>query len=196
MADAGILWTIRIGLTAAIVFTILFLTTLVYYGGTRLLSADAISEFIFSILFVVMGSYAILTITKGLVKRRMEYLDTIIGSWSWLLGNNRKRLALTLFLVGIGVILLTTGRTTFIDEFISIPKFNYPPVLLSFYFFPITALETIIFPYSVFARVFLGLDIFAAFSRLLPYFFEIIFFYWISSIFFKTTARPLFKDSG
>lgn len=194
MADSGILWTIRIGLATGMVFILLFVSTLIYYGGTRLIRAAAISEFVFSTLFVVIGSYTIYTITIGMVKKRMKYLDTIIESWTWLLKNGKKRLTLTLFLVGIAAILFATGRVTFIDEFLFVPKVNYPQILLSFYFFPITALETIIFPYSVFARVSLGLNIFTTFSRLLPYLFEIIFLYWVSSIVIKTLPRPLFED--
>ena len=194
MVDSGILWSIRIGLGAGLAFITLFVSTLIYYGGIRLIRADAISEFVFSTLFVVIGSYTIYTITMGMVKKRMKYLDTIIEGWTWLLKNGRKRLALTLFLVGIAVILFTTGKVTFIDEFLFVPKVNYPQILLSFYFFPITALETIIFPYSVFARISLGLNIFTTFSRLLPYLFEIIFLYWVSSIFIKVMPRPVLRD--
>ncbi|MEE8239473.1 MAG: hypothetical protein V3R13_05245, partial [Nitrososphaerales archaeon] len=136
MADSGILWTIRIGLATGMVFILLFVSTLIYYGGTRLIRADAISEFVFSTLFVVIGSYTIYTITMGMVRKRMKYLDTIIESWTWLLKNGRKRLTLTLFLVGIAAILFATGRVTFIDEFLFVPKVNYPQILLSFYFFP------------------------------------------------------------
>ena len=82
MADSGMLWTIRIGLATGMVFILLFVSTLIYYGGTRLIRAAAISEFVFSTLFVVIGSYTVYTITIGMVKKRMKYLDTIIESWT------------------------------------------------------------------------------------------------------------------
>lgn len=176
-----------------VLFTLIsFLSLLVVFGAIHWVLVRSVfgpSDIIYAGLYVLVGSY--------LSYRGFTYLRRTVSTQPeellHLAGELYKAVKPTLryaFVMTVTLILLaSTGRHTWIDSHIYLPKINYPPYLLDILFLPLTTGASFTYPMAIHLEHRLGIYWAAAVLNQLPTLLQLGVIYFLANVVVRRKQR-------